>query len=181
MTRVWHWIFVVAVSGSWLFGKFMSSDSVLWHFYLGYTIVALLLFRLIWGMVGPDPVRLRALFSRPSEVIAYSKTLMKRTPSGYAGHNPMGSLWIVVVLLILLLQAISGLFIDADDFFEYGPLFDYVSEDTAKFFNRWHYYLSYLILGLVSLHVFVLFFYLFWKRENLISPMFSGLKWVKKA
>ena len=179
VTRLWHWVLVLAVGTSWSFGKFMSFDNVVWHFYLGYFILGLLVFRIIWGLMGPQAVRFSNLPVSPTALFGYSKTLFHRTPSGSAGHNPLGSLWIIAILLFLIAQGITGLFIDADDFFEYGPLFDYVSEDTAKLLNGWHYYSSNIILGMVILHVVMVIFYQLWKKENLITPMINGWKWVK--
>lgn len=179
MTRLWHWVLVLCVAISWSFGKYMSFDNVLWHFYLGYTILGLLAFRVVWGFLGPKPIRFTSLLPSPKSLINYIKTLPRRTPSGNSGHNPLGSLWILAILCMLIAQGLTGLFIDADDFFEYGPLFDYVSEDTAKLFNGWHYYLSNIILAMVVLHVSMLVFYLLWKKENLIKPMISGWKWIR--
>lgn len=179
VTRVWHWVLVLGVGVSWAFGKYMSLDNVLWHFYLGYLILGLLGFRIIWGLVGPAPVRFKTLLPMPSAIAEYIKTLPRRTPSGSGGHNPLGALWIIAMIILLTAEGITGLFIDADDFFEYGPLFDSVSEDTAKLLNGWHYYLSNIILGMVILHVSMLIFYLLWKKENLIKPMISGWKWIK--
>lgn len=159
----------------------MSSDNVLWHFYLGYIILGLLLLRLLWGFIGPKPIRLRTLIPTPKDTVKYIRKLPQREPSGSAGHNPVGSIWILLILALLIIQGISGLFIDADDFYEYGPLYDYVSEKTSKFFNGWHYYLSNIILGMVVLHIGASLFYLLWKKENLITPMLTGWKWVKKT
>lgn len=180
VTRLWHWVLVLSVTVGWSFGKFMSFDNVIWHFYLGYLTLGLLLFRLIWGLTGPGPIRLTKLWHSPATILQYSKELPQRTPSAIAGHTPLGSLWIVLMLLLLTTQGITGLFIDADDFFEYGPLFDYVSEDTAKLFNGWHYYMSFIILAMVILHLSALLYYLVWKKENLIGAMITGWKWTKE-
>lgn len=179
VTRMWHWILVFTVATGWGLGKFMTLSNVSWHFYLGYLALGLLLFRLIWGIVGPAPVRFTSLFFTPASLIRYSKTLFLRSPSGTAGHNPMGSLWIMIILLLLTAQGISGLFCDADDFFEYGPLHGSVTEGTAKLLNAWHYYLSNIILAMVVLHVSIIMFYLVWKKENLVIGMITGKKWVK--
>jgi cytochrome b len=178
--RLWHWVLVLAVCVSWSFGEFMSFDNVVWHFYLGYLIFGLLGFRILWGVIGPKPARFRSFLPTSRSVIEYMKTLSRRSPSGIAGHNAMGALWIFAMLFLLLAQAFTGLFIDADDFFEYGPLYDSVSEDTAKLFNGWHSTMSDIILIMVILHVSVVLFYLIWKKENLIKPMITGWKWVKE-
>jgi len=179
VTRVWHWVLVLCVGVSWGFGKFMSFDNVTWHFYLGYTILGLLAFRVAWGFIGPQPIRLLTLWPRPAAIITYLRTFPHPVPSGTRGHSPLGSLWILAILFLLIAQGFTGLFIDADDFFEEGPLYGSVSESTAKLFNLWHYYMSNVILGMVVLHVSVIIFYFVWKRENLVKPMVSGWKWVR--
>ena len=60
VTRLWHWVLVLSVGVGWSFGKFMSFDTVQWHFYLGYLTLGLMIFRYLWGFVGPAPVRLVA-------------------------------------------------------------------------------------------------------------------------
>ncbi len=158
----------------------MSSDNVLWHFYLGYLVLGLLVFRIVWGVFGPVPAQFKSLKPAPTALLKYVKTLHRRAPSGVAGHNPLGALWVIAMLLLLTAQGITGLFIEADDLFEYGPLFDYVSEHTAKLINGWHYRLSNIVLAMVALHVSVLVLYLLWKKENLIGPMINGWKWVRR-
>jgi len=179
VTRVWHWVLALAVTINWGLGEFMDFDTITWHFYLGYLILGLIGFRIIWGLFGPAPIRFINLLSTPKVIWDYVKTIPKRSPSGTPGHNPLGSLWIFAILLLLTAQATSGLFIESEDFWENGPLFDYVSQDTSDMLYNWHYDLSNIILGMVILHVCVILFYLIWKKENLIKPMINGRKWIR--
>lgn len=157
----------------------MTLDNVTWHFYLGYLILGLMVFRIAWGLFGPVPVRLKKLLPTPSSTLNYIRALPQRSPSGFPGHNPLGSLWIIAILFLLTAQGITGLFIEEDDLYENGPLFDYVSEETSDMLNGWHSDLSTIILAMVILHVSVLIFYLVWKKENLIKPMINGWKWIR--
>ncbi len=179
VTRVWHWILAAAVIAGWCFGEFLSFSTIQWHFYCGYVVIGLLLFRILWGFVGPNPVRIRALFFTPKQIVDYLKTLGRRAPSGTAGHNPLGSLSVIAMILLLMTQATSGLFIESDDFFEYGPLAHLVSEATVSRLTWWHHTFAKLILIVVGLHVLAILYYLIWKKENLIIPMVTGMKWVK--
>ena len=180
VTRLWHWVLVLSVSVGWSFGKFMSFDTIQWHFYLGYLILGLMLFRYLWGFVGPEPVRYRAILPTPRATLDYLKQVSRREPSGAAGHNPLGSLSVIAMLVAITAQGVTGLFIESDDFFEYGPLAGYVAEATISRLTWWHHFNADIILILVVLHVAALLFYLLWKRENLIKPMLSGWKWVKR-
>lgn len=181
VTRLWHWVLVLAVSVGWVFGKYMSFDTVQWHFYIGYLILALMLFRYLWGFAGPTPVRYRAIIPTPTEVFIYLRHMGRREPSGSPGHNPVGSLSVIAMLIVITAQAVTGLFIESDDFFEYGPLAGYVSESVVNRLTWWHHFNADVILVLVVLHVGAILFYLLWKRENLIKPMISGWKWVKRT
>lgn len=179
MTRFWHWTLASVVITNWVFGEFMSFDTVIWHFYLGYTVLGLLVLRLFWGFAGPAPVRWSNLFYHPAVVMEYLRNISQREPSGTPGHNPLGSLSVIALLLILLAQAGTGLFIETDDFFESGPLYEYVSEATINSLTWWHHFLSSVLLVLVGVHIAAILFYWIWKKENLVKPMITGWKWVR--
>ena len=157
----------------------MTLDNVTWHFYLGYLTLGLMAFRVVWGLFGPGPARLTSLTPTPASIIKNLRTFPQRSPGGFAGHNPLGSLWIIAILFLLTAQGVTGLFIEEEDLFENGPLFDYVSEQTSDMLNGWHSDISTIILAMVILHVSVLVYYLLWKKENLIKPMITGWKWIK--
>jgi cytochrome b len=180
VTRLWHWVLAAVVITNWIFGEFMSFDTVTWHFYLGYAVLGLLGFRILWGLVGPAPIRWRSLFPTPTALIAYLRKIGSREPSGTPGHNPIGSLSVLALLLVLAGQAGTGLFIETDDFFESGPLIGYVSEATVNSLTWWHHFLSKVLLALVGLHLAAIIYYRVWKRENLVKPMITGWKLVRK-
>ena len=179
VTRVWHWALVVVIVTGWALGEFMDFDTIQWHFYLGYCALGLLAFRLVWGMVGPAPIRLSALWPRPKEITDYLRTMASRRPSGTAGHNPIGALSVIAMLLAITTQAVSGLFIESIDFFEYGPLAGYVSESVISRMTWIHHFNAKVILVLVATHLAAIIFYLIWKKENLIKPMITGWKLIK--
>lgn len=179
LTRVWHWGLALSVVTAWCLGEFMSFDTVRWHFYLGYLVIGLMLFRLIWGFVGPVHARFSTMLPSLAELRAYIPEVARRTPSGTPGHNPLGGISALLMIVVIVAQAITGLFIEADDFFESAPLAHYVSSEWAKQISGWHHQLAEFILILVGLHIAAILFYLFWKRENLITGMLSGWKQVR--
>jgi cytochrome b len=91
----------------------------------------------------------------------------------------VGSLSVIAMILLLGTQATTGLFVESDDFFEYGPLVAYVSSDVVGRMTWIHRLVADGILIIVVLHVSAIIFYLCWKKENLIKPMLTGWKWVK--
>ena len=180
VTRLWHWVLVLSVGLTWAFGEFMTFDTVQWHFYIGYLILGLMAFRIVYGFAGPAPIRFKNFLPTPAGIVGYLKTIASREPSGTPGHNPLGGLSVVALVLAITAEGITGLFIEVDDFFEAGPLNRYVTEATANKLNAWHEIIGDAILILVALHVAAILFYLVWKRENLIKPMITGLKWVRR-
>lgn len=179
VTRLWHWALALAVVLGWSFGEFMSFSTIQWHFYCGYAVLGLLAFRMLWGLVGPAPVRLRALVPRPSALAAYLRRVGRREPSGTRGHNPLGALAVVAMLLVLGVQAGSGLFVESEDYFEPAPLNHLVSSETSSVLMDVHEIGSRVILALVALHLAAMVFYAVWKRENLVWPMITGWKRVR--
>lgn len=179
-TRLFHWSLVASVSTGWALGEFRTFSTVNYHFYLGYTTAGLIAFRLVWGFIGPPPARLSALFPNPTEVMRYLADLKNREPSALAGHSPLGSLAVLAILASLMVQVSTGLFAEDDSLFSEGPLSYLVSEKTVQFCNAIHDLNSKVLLGLVVLHVAALVFYLIWKRENLIHPMITGRKMVRR-
>ncbi len=180
-TRLFHWLLVLSVSAGWLIGNNLSFNNIQWHLYLGYCTGGLIVFRIIWGFIGPPSARLSALFASPRSVILYLSSLSRRTPSGVPGHNPLGSWAVLAMLATLIVQVSTGLFSESDDFFTEGPLSSYASAGFIRFCNNIHEISSNVLAGLVLLHVAVLIFYLIWKRENLIRPMITGIKLVKRS
>ncbi len=178
-TRLFHWALVICVCAAWYIGDNRSFGNITYHFYLGYTIGGLLIFRLVWGLIGPANVRLSSLVHGPRAVGGYVAGVFRRSPSGTRGHNPIGSWSVLAMLISLVVQVITGLFAYDDGLFDGGPLSDTVSESTVLLMNSIHHTNANVLLLLVGLHVWAALFYLIWKRENLISAMITGRKLVQ--
>lgn len=177
--RAFHWLLAVLVIANWLLGKFGPNIMTL-HFWLGYSIVALLAFRLIWGIIGPESARFSSLFHHPRSVTGYLRDMVKREPSHWPGHNPLGALAVIAMLLVLIWQVGTGLIADPDDFVNVGPLADKVGSDVATKADAWHALGADLILIFVLMHIAAILFYRIWKNEDLIRPMLTGWKWVRR-
>lgn len=180
VTRLWHWSFATCVMTGWLLGEFRDFDTVQWHFYFGYATAGLLLWRLIWGLVGPEPIRFVTLLGSLHIMGVYLSRVGSREPSGFPGHNPVGVLSIIAMLLLLTVQAASGLFVEDDTLFAAGPFAYDVSSELRSSMRSLHHLNAKLILIVVALHLGAIIFYRWWKKEDLVTPMISGMKWVKK-
>ena len=179
VTRAWHWLLAASVISGWILGEFRTFSIMQWHIYLGYLTGALLLFRYAWGWVGPPPVRHRTLVALLRDVPAYVRRIGRRRPSGVAGHNPIGALSVIAMVLALTAQVVTGLFSEDDALFFSGPLASEVSSGIVRMMTGYHNLFAKAVLALVVLHVAAIFFYLLWKRENLVTPMLNGRKWVR--
>lgn len=179
-TRLFHWALVASVATGLYLGEYREFSTINLHFYAGYVTAGLLVFRLFWGLVGTKPARLSALFPSPRRVASYMATIGKRRPSGVAGHNPLGALSVVAMIVALTVQIVTGLFAEDDGLFAEGPFSEYASNSTVLTMTYVHHLSSRVILFLIATHIAAILFYWIWKRENLIKPMISGWKWVKR-
>lgn len=173
LLRAFHWLLVLCVAGSWLLGHFGPLQMTL-HFWLGYITIGLLVFRLVWGVIGPANARFANFIKGPGAVWAYLKTLPSRQAGHSEGHNPLGALSVVALLGVLALQVSTGLFVDPEDYINVGPLAGSVSAEWNRFALGWHHRLGVAVLVLVLIHVGAIVFYRFWKREDLVTPMITG-------
>ena len=146
-----------------------------YHEYSGVAILVLVLFRIAWGFVGSAESRFRAFVHGPSAVMRYASTLFQRGSARHLGHNPMGGWSVLLLLVSLFIQAVTGLFAN-DDILTEGPLFDLVSKATSDWLTRIHHLNQTVLLVLILIHLGAILFYLFYKRENLITPMITGYK-----
>ena len=178
-TRLFHWALVICVCAAWGLGKFGPNIMTL-HFYFGYAVIGLLIFRVVWGLVGPAPVRFASFLYGPRTTLRYLSTLGKRAPSYWPGHNPVGALSVFAILAVLILQVSTGLFADPDDYINVGPLADRVSSATNRTATFIHNRIALVILLLVVLHIAAIGFYKRYKGENLVTPMITGWKLVRR-
>src|SRR6056297_3054944 len=173
--RLWHWLFAVAVLGAWISGQWGGIDWRQWHFWFGQSAVGLLIFRIIWGFVGPRHARFASFLPGPSRLAGYLKTLPRRDAPESAGHSPLGALAVVVILLIIAAQATSGLFIFDDILYE-GPWYVAVSEETAEFASTIHHRLAWPVGVVIGLHLAAILFYRIYKHQRLTRAMITGRK-----
>ena len=178
LLRGFHWLLAFFVILGWCLGKFGPAQMML-HFWCGYVVAGLLAFRLVWGFVGPEPARFSHFLRGPGAVTGCARRMFLREPSYWPGHNPTGALSVIAMLAVLAAQVTTGLISDPDDYINVGPLASYVSGATRSKAVGWHGLGANLILLLVLLHVAVVLFYRFWKREDLVKPMLDGRKLVR--
>jgi cytochrome b len=169
--RLFHWALVVLFCVSWAAAKYRYMTLHVWS---GYTVLSLVLFRIVWGLVGSSTARFAFFLRGPAAILAYGRSFFRRRPSPHLGHNPMGALSVVTLLGLFLAQTSFGLFAVDVDGIDSGPLSRFVSFDVGREAARLHGITFTLIQIFAGLHVLVICFYLLYKRQNLILPMLTG-------
>lgn len=168
-TRLFHWALAAAVIALVATAKTGAMD---WHFRLGYTVMALLVFRLAWGFVGGRWSRFSSFVYAPGSMLAYLRG--RPHPDHLVGHNPLGAVSVFALLAALLLQVATGLVSDDAITFT-GPLAAMVPGSWSDAATSWHKGAGqWLLIALTALHVLAVLFYAGVKRVRMVRPMLSG-------
>ncbi len=168
--RFFHWAIVILVVFQFTTAEFSVLD---WHIVGGCTVLALLLFRVLWGFVGSSTARFAGFVRGPGEAVRHLARFRSETTERVLGHTASGG-WAVLILLLLLAgQVGTGLFAD-DDIATQGPLGQFVSHATRKQLTAIHAKLFWVLLAMICVHVLAIAAYRVVKRQNLLWPMFTG-------
>lgn len=167
--RASHWALAVLLPWQLLTGYFGWWPS--FHVWTGYALLAVVLFRVLWGWVGSESARFGALLAGPVRIGQAFAELARRRPGRHAGHNPVGALSVLLILALLLAQSLTGLFFESWGDVR-GPLAERVSRETAVWLSDLHGLLFWPLLILVCIHVAAGFHHLLWKGENRLGAIF---------
>ncbi|MEO6984430.1 MAG: cytochrome b/b6 domain-containing protein [Paralcaligenes sp.] len=171
-TRLFHWLLAVLVGAAYLTWKINWMD---WHVLIGETLLALVLFRLLWGCFGSETARFGSFLASPAAALRHLRHLFHRDADVQVGHNPAGG-WMVLLLLALVLgETLTGLYIN-NDIADEGPFTEWVSAPVANAITELHEILWDVLLVAVALHVLVIVLYAVAKGHNLLRPMITGRK-----
>jgi cytochrome b len=158
--RLFHWLMVIAFAGAWL-----TSDSEAWrltHITLGYTMAALVVFRLAWGFAGTHWARFSSFVRGPRAVVAYVRGMIRGTAQHHTGHNPAGAVAILLLLGLTLVVAASGWAV--------------LNEIGGDSFEELHEAAAIAMLVVVGVHVAGVALGSWVHRENLVKAMITGRK-----
>lgn len=168
-TRIFHWALVFCIVAAFVSGQ-LGGNLIDVHGKIGIAIFGLVVFRLVWGLLGSTYARFAQFFPTPGKIKAYLRGEWHRE-----GHNPLGALSVFGLLGVVGLQAGTGLFSN-DDIAFVGPLFDLVSKDLSNALTGIHHLVSKALIALVVLHLAAIGFYGRVKKQKLILPMITGWK-----
>jgi cytochrome b len=159
-TRVFHWLQVLSFSVAYLtaFSERMRN----YHVALGYILLGLLAFRLLWGFIGTRYARFSSFLFNPKEIFSYLLTLFKGKPAHFLGHNPAGSVSVWLLLGLGLFVCITGVLA--------------LKDDASDLVVDLHGLGTNVMLGVIALHLAGVLASSFLHRENLVRSMFTGFK-----
>jgi cytochrome b len=168
--RLFHWLLVICIIVSFITVK-IGGSAMDFHARAGYCVLALIIFRICWGLIGSHHARFINFVPSPKTLIAF---VSGKTPAGL-GHNPLGALSVLALIASVGVQAITGLFANDDILFE-GPFTKYVSNSTVELLTSIHRLNETVLIVLIALHLCAILYYQKFKGENLIKPMLLGDK-----
>lgn len=171
-TRLFHWLAALLVVAAYTTWRLNWMD---WHARVGYALLALVLFRLLWGFFGSDTARFARFLASPRTAARHLVHIFRREPDRQIGHNPAGG-WMVLLLLALLMgETLTGLYIN-NDIADEGPWTEAVPAPIANLIDALHTVFWDVLLAAVALHLLAIAVYWLAKRQNLVAPMITGRK-----
>jgi len=170
--RLGHWLIVGLLCLSYWS---IETGRMQTHFWSGYAVLALVLFRIVWGFVGSETARFATFLRAPAAALAHLRHFTRREPDTEVGHNAAGGWMVMVMLALLLAQPLTGLFADTG-YGDAGPLAKRVASETSDWLTGQHHRIFRLILLAAGLHVLAVIGYAVLKRQDLVRPMLSGVK-----
>jgi cytochrome b len=171
-TRLFHWLTVVLVIACYVSWRMNWMD---WHSWTGDALLALVLFRLLWAFFGSETARFSAFLASPRAGALYLADLVRREPDRQIGHNPAGGWMVLLMLVLLLAEALTGLYV-ANDVADEGPLTEIVPSVIANLITDFHSYFWDALLAATVLHVLAILAYAAIIRHDLVTPMITGRK-----
>ena len=183
-TRLFHALIILLVGMQWWTGENLDKtvvaggwDPFILHVWSGCSILALVLFRIVWGFAGSTSSRFSHFLKGPGAMVRYLRGMVSRNAPHAAGHNPVGGIWVMVMLGFLLALPLMGLFATDEDLMgagPAGPFADLVDESTADTMAHWHHEAWKIFMIVFLIHIAAALFYLLVKRQNLIGAMITG-------
>ena len=168
-TRLFHWLLTILVVAAIVTGK-TGGNAMVWHGRIGLCILGLLVFRMVWGLLGSTYARFSSFLPTPASIAAYLRGQWHGL-----GHNPLGALSVLGLLALIAVQVGTGLLANDDIAFR-GPLSDLISKEFSDKLSGYHRLAINGLIAMIVLHVCAIVFYAHVKKDNLVKPMISGWK-----
>tara|TARA_R110002072_G_scaffold3163_7_gene23620 strand:- start:551 stop:1111 length:561 start_codon:yes stop_codon:yes gene_type:complete len=157
--RLFHWSLVAMVTLAYYFDEPRKL-----HRTLGFIVIGLIAFRLVWGVIGTRHARFIDFVPRPDQLLGYLRDMLRSRESRYLGHNPAGAAMILFLLATLSAIGATGYMMGMDAYF------------GQEWVEHAHEFLVNFLLVLVACHVAGVIFSSWHHRENLVMSMITGQK-----
>jgi cytochrome b len=195
LVRIFHWSLVAAFAIAWLTGDEESRP----HELAGYAILGLVLVRIVWGLIGTRYARFSDFVYRPSTTLGYAREMLSGKPRHYLGHNPLGGMMVLALLVSLLAAGVTGLALQGAEQGT-GPFASLAAgttlampsviakavadddedgngeKENEEIWEELHEFFANLTLLLVVLHIAGVIIGSLVHRENLVRAMLTGRK-----
>jgi cytochrome b len=158
--RVFHWLLVISFAGAWFTSEGESQQML--HYAFGYSACALVIFRVVWGVIGTRYARFSEFIKGPTETMNHIKALLTSKQYPGLGHNPVGALVMISLMILILLIGLTGYWT--------------VKEYLGDLMSGAHEAISSIALAFVAAHVAAAIVMSFWQKENLVRSMLTGKK-----
>jgi cytochrome b len=172
-TRLFHWTLALSFAGAWL-----TSESDQWlgvHVFLGYLMLGLVAFRVVWGLVGTHYARFSSFWFSPKDALVYLRQISTGRAQRHMGHNPTGSVAIYLLLLFTVVVGVTGFFtLGAEE--QQGVVAGWTGIVQGRIFKELHEVSAILMLLLVMGHIAGVVVESVLHKENLARSMLTGTK-----
>ncbi len=168
--RLFHWLAIALIVAAYATFRL---NLMLWHARFGYALLALVLFRLLWGFFGSETARFANFLASPAAALRHVGELLRGAPERRVGHNPAGGWMVLLLVFLMLAQALTGIYVD-NDIADEGPFTEFVSAGVANAIDALHDDILWdALLAAIALHVLAIAAYAI-KGFNLVAPMITG-------
>jgi cytochrome b len=171
-TRLFHWIVVVLVAAAYLTWRLNWME---WHAKVGYALLATVIFRILWGFFGSETARFTRFLATPRAACRHLARVWHREPDRQVGHNPAGGWMVLLLLLLMLAETLTGIYV-GNDVADEGPLSELMPASMANAITALHAFLWDALLAAVALHLAAIAIYTLVKGHDLLRPMITGRK-----
>jgi cytochrome b len=172
--RFFHWslaiLFVFMILSVKVFDNMME-----WHMRAGYAMISLIVFRILWGIVGSYYARFSQFIYSPVRSVRYAFQIITGKAEHYLGHNPAGGWMVVVLILGIGLQGLTGLFI-SDEILWDAPFYGVLSDELTSLAGTIHFNLEFYLQIFVGFHIAAVLWHRFRYQDPLIGAMLHGDK-----
>lgn len=175
-SRIVHWLFALSFTTAFITSFY--EEALHSHVALGFIFLIMIIYRIIWGFIGPRYATFNTFKLRPSQLKHYFvEKIQNRWRKIPAGHNPASSWFTIWALSMGTIIVISGLLLYGVQ--EAKGILSYLNDDYTPYIgllDNVHKYSSYIFVAWVIVHIAGVMVEQFWHKTNMVFAMITGYK-----